>query len=216
MSEWRGEIVWLRKVDEFCVWLHFSMLNSRFSISREPWWGGESIDRQASPQDTRERFTVSYTCWGNGFQKNKRGKEKKKPYGNGWELVVFVSSSVRENSQNPVYKSKSLHTGFFFLFFWELSLGWLLTTFSTSSEWMFCASSVLHVLLWRRWQVFLASFLLVFHPLSFSGCPCGARQVSVFSHAFHLLVCFQWLFLNSRSTSPNSAPSQRKLYLGKL
>ena len=27
---------------------------------------------------------------------------------------MFVSRSVRENSQNPVYKSKSLHMGFFF------------------------------------------------------------------------------------------------------
>lgn len=192
MNEWRGKIVWLSGVDKFCVWLHLSTLNSGFSVSREPRWEGESVDKQVSPQDTREQFTVFYTCWGNSFQKKKRRRrrrrEEKKPIGNGWALVVFFSRSVRENSQKPVYKSMSLNTGFLF------SKNFHSASFSAPSptEYLIVRMNILcfhlvHFLLWRKWRGFPASFLLAFSSLfSFSRCPRGAPQVSVLLHAFYL------------------------------
>lgn len=146
-GEEKEEFDWGKWID-FVSWLHFlnvelKVFNFKRALAR--WW---IHDKQASPQDTRTVYRFLHLLGKTVFRKTKReGEKKKKAHGSGWELVVFVSRSVGENSQNPVYKSKSLHMGFFFSE--GFSLGWLLTTFSTSSEWKFCASSVLHVLLWR-------------------------------------------------------------------
>lgn len=55
-----------------------------------------------------------YSCphlWGKQLVFRKKRKEN--PLAGGWELVVLIGRSVRDNRQNPVYKSQCLGGDFF-------------------------------------------------------------------------------------------------------
>ena len=146
MNEWRGKIVWLSGVDKFCVWLHLSTLNSGFSVSREPRWEGESVDKQVSPQDTREQFTVFYTCWGNGFQKEKKkkreGRKTKNPLGRGGRWWCLSQGLWGKIAKNLCVKVCLWTRDFCFLStFTRLASQHLLRQSTSLSEWTSCAST---------------------------------------------------------------------------
>lgn len=184
----------LRKVDEFCVWLTSLNVELKVFTQEGPGEVVGPIDKQASPQDTRENGFLPFpTPAGETvFRKQKREGEKK-PMG---APEPVYSKVCKGNSQNPVYKSKSLHMGFF-----SENPPLAFTNFSTFRVKVLCFQGA-PCSAQRRWQVFLASFLLVFSCL---WVPSGAPRSVLSSHS---LVCchFQWLFLVAVVHSPISAP----------
>lgn len=116
VNEWRKEgmtrrrkIDWLREWTDFVSGLVSQRWTQGFLFQESP--GERCVPRRAdSSQDTRGRFTAVHACGGNRWCSEKRGEN---PLACGWELVVLIGRSVRDNRQNPVYKSQCLGGDFF-------------------------------------------------------------------------------------------------------